>query len=316
MAEEPSLAEVARRLYGRPLTEFIAARDAEARALKGGSDRALAGRVKQLRKPAAGVHLVNRLVRDDAALVAEVDDLGHRLRSAQAQSDARQLRALDQERRSLVNRAVEAAAALAARDGVQATEASLRDVEQTVWAAIVDLGAFTTVQAGMLVRPLSPGGFGAVDLSDASAVPVRIDEVAARRSRKVAGTKAGPRAGTKAAPKESAATRKAEAERRARAAARQDAHDALDAATERLERAEQAHAERSRPVDASRKRLTDLTSELDEVRERLASLEHSIRDEQSTLSHRETELRDAAETHRAAAAQAEQARRRLDELPE
>jgi hypothetical protein len=80
MAEAPE--DIVDELYGAPLDEFIARRDARAKELRK-SDRAAADAVKKLRKPSVSAAAVNRLVRsspDDAeALLAA----GEALRQAQ-----------------------------------------------------------------------------------------------------------------------------------------------------------------------------------------------------------------------------------------
>ncbi|MFI5426524.1 hypothetical protein [Aeromicrobium sp. UC242_57] len=79
---------------------------------------------------------------------------------------------MSRERRDLVGRCVAAARDQAGRSGKAATEATLRDVEQTVWAAIIDARAGATVHAGVLVKALSAGGFGEVDVAGVSALDV------------------------------------------------------------------------------------------------------------------------------------------------
>ncbi|MCL3819638.1 hypothetical protein [Aeromicrobium wangtongii] len=325
MADDLSIDTVARRLYGLPVAEFTQARDAAAKQLKASGDSTAAGRVKKFRKPAAGAHLVNLLVRDDPALVDQIDDLGDRLRAAQSQADAGQLRALDQERRALVGRAVTAAGSLGA--GGRATAASLRDVEQTAWAAVVDPGACAALRAGLLVRALSPGGFGSVDITDASALPV--DEVSVQRSRRAARTAPQPSRRGRADPKNPTATaadrkaeaarreaadRKAEAQRRAREEAREDARRDLASAQQELERAEQAEAEAGQAVVEAKDRVTGLQDELADLRDRISAVEQELREEKSGLPGRSTAVRAAQKARRAADAAVERARERLAEL--
>ncbi|MET0930266.1 MAG: hypothetical protein ABWX74_12140, partial [Aeromicrobium sp.] len=211
MVDDSLLWDTARDLYATPLPEFIAARNERVRALrKDGHDR-VAREVAAFRKPSAGAEAVNRLIRDDEQLADDVAELGARLRAAQADPVATQLRALDQERRALVVRARSAAREL--DDAL--TAATLDHVEQTVWAALVDAQAAAVVLAGVLVRPLSPGGFGVVDTRDASAVDVEAAE-APPRPRRARGTGTGSggndKSTEKAARAEAARARK-EAER-------------------------------------------------------------------------------------------------------
>ncbi|AWB93444.1 hypothetical protein [Aeromicrobium chenweiae] len=295
--------EVARQLYGLPRADFISARNAQVRELKG-TDPELARQVAGFTKPSAAADLVNRLVRARTDLVDEVGDLGVRLRSAQRRSEAAELRGLDQERRALVNRAVDAAREVA--EG-SATDATLRDVEQTVWAAVVDAGAHAAFRAGVLVRPMAPGGFGDVDVSASSAVPVEVDtsaeDVAPVRSR-------SPRSATK---KEAPArTGPTAAQQEARRKARRD----VDAATEDLAGAEQAAAEAARLAEESEQLSTDLQQERDELRERLTVLEREARDTARQAKERQAAARTAERERRTAADRLDRARRRMAQAEE
>lgn len=316
MAENASITEIAGRLYGLPVTEFTAARDAESRSLKDAGNSALAGEVKRLKKPAAGAHLVNLLVRADSALLDDIGDLGSRLRAEQGDPEPGRLRALDQERRSLVARSVKAAAAEAERGGARATAASLRDVEQTVWAAVVDPGGFATVRAGLLIRPLSPSGFGSVDLADASALPVEIDDVAPLPRR--AATKKRP-GGASAPPAPEAAPQPAPPDRaaeRARLKAVKDARAGVETAEAELHRAEATLEESSQRAHASGRRLSELQDELTGLRDRIAAIEESVHQSRLEQSDAKTAVRAAEKERRAAAAAAGRARSRLDDLTE
>jgi hypothetical protein len=55
----------AERLYGLPLDEFTAARDARARELRRDGEREKAAEVAALRKPVLAAWLVNMLARDE-----------------------------------------------------------------------------------------------------------------------------------------------------------------------------------------------------------------------------------------------------------
>ena len=65
MSEAPP--EVVDQLYGGPPDEFIARRDARAKELRKGGDRAAADAVKKLRKPSVSAAAVNRLARSSFA---------------------------------------------------------------------------------------------------------------------------------------------------------------------------------------------------------------------------------------------------------
>lgn len=298
MADESTVTEIAHRLYGLPLGEFVAARNA---AAVGSASRTVRG----LKKSAAGAHLVNLLVRGDDGLVDEIRDLGARLRSAQAESDAGELRTLDRERRALVSRSVQTATAVAQEAGAKATGASLRDVEQTVWAALVDAGAFATVQAGMLLRPLSPHGFGAVDLEGASAVEVDVDAVAPERP---ARSRRGAASSPKVAKKDDGD--ELSARREARAAAQQE----VDEAQAELDAADEAVTAAARAISGSERRVADLKAASADLREQILDVETSLRDERDALPERRADLRAAEKARRTAATAAKRARRRQGDV--
>jgi hypothetical protein len=72
------------RLYGLPLGEFTAARDALAKELRGAGDAERAKRVKELRKPTRSAGAINRVVRARRKEARELLDAAEGLREAQA----------------------------------------------------------------------------------------------------------------------------------------------------------------------------------------------------------------------------------------
>lgn len=152
-------------LYLLPPEEFTAARDAATTAARPDADAVRA--LKALRKPSVAAWLVNRLVAEQPALVAQLLDLGPALAAAQADGDGDELRALGGQRRALVDAVVATAVDLADRP----VSAAVRDeVAATLEAGLSDAGAADAVRSGRLVRALSYAGFGGVDLDGAVAV--------------------------------------------------------------------------------------------------------------------------------------------------
>lgn len=277
-------ADLARQLYARPLDGFIAARNVMARDLKNAGDVTLARRVTAFVKPSVAADVVNRIARGDTVLMEDVGRLGARLRSAQAASDAADLRALDRERRSLVVRSATAAAAVTAGTGRVATPATLREVEQTFWAALVDAHAFAAVGSGHLVRSLAPAGFGPVDITGATAVPIEVDdEDAAEPSRPTA-----------------ARQRPREEQRRAL----REAEAGLRFAEDQLARAERRAAE-------SRRRIADANQELDQLRAQIAAVEADLRAASAEEVRHRDSLRAAERARSDATTVVEKARRQL-----
>ena len=300
---DDELRESAQVLYATALPAFIAARNERVRALRAAGHETVARQVAAFKKPSAGADAVNRLIRHDQQLGDDIAELGVRLRAAQAAAPvAAELRALDQERRALVNRARDEARR--ADDG--ATAATLDHVEQTVWAAVVDAHAAAIVLAGVLVRPLSPGGFGEVDTDGASAVPVDSAQEASRPA---------PRRRV-AAKDDRAEDDRAAAERAAKEAARarQEAEQALSDAQDVHRSAQQAVKKATQEADGALQGRSDLEQARDDLREQLAGIEQALRESTAQITARSAALRDAEKQRRRAAAEVDRSVERLDRL--
>jgi hypothetical protein len=297
VTDEPTADESARRLYGTPPSAFVAARDAEVRRLREAGHPQVAQQVKALRRPSVAAALVDAVVRQHAELVDQVVEVGGRLRAASGDADAgpAEHRALDDDRRSVVRRCVQAASEVSDAWGSAATSASLREVEQTFWAAAVDAGALAAVRAGCLVQTLSPSGFGAVDTDGASAVAVTVEDDAPRRH---------PRRRAPAARPEPA--RDEQALHRARSALREAEHalgETEDEAAAIARRAAEAEQQAAR-----------LETELTDLRRRLASVEHDLRDAAAEKRRTAAERQAAERRRRAASGVVDRARRSLRSL--
>lgn len=163
------LRRVAEDLYGVPPGDFVPTRSAAVKRLRGAGDKATAGAVAELRRPTQAAWAVNLLVREQGELVAELLELGVSMREAQASLDAATLRELTRERRRLVARVAGAAATAVADEGQKLSEASRRQVEDTLQAAVVDAELAEVVRSGLLVQPLSSTGMAS--LADVQAIP-------------------------------------------------------------------------------------------------------------------------------------------------
>jgi len=146
------------RLYGLPLGEFTEARDARVKELRGGGEREAADYVKKARKPTAAAWAANQLARTERMNVRALLTAGDRLREGQAElirggkpDDLR--RAQESERRAL-------AALLDAGRGIVDGDATLRKLEATLRAAVVDPEARDLFERGRLTKELTPSGFG------------------------------------------------------------------------------------------------------------------------------------------------------------
>jgi hypothetical protein len=221
------LAKETQKLYGLPLTEFTAARNARAKALKR-DDPELAAAVAALPKPSAAAGALNALVHEDPSEVRALVQSGKRLRSAQeaavagkkgadlSAAVAEHRTALDRVQRDLRRRKL--------------SGATLDRATQTLRVASLDPELWPLLERGLLHEDLAASGFGL----DPTLVPKRPP---------------GRKHKAEAAPKPD---RKAEERRRRAREALREAEAALKEAEQRaraaqreLERA-QAEVERAR----------------------------------------------------------------------
>jgi hypothetical protein len=190
--------------------------------------------------------------------LARLQQVGQRLRAAQARLDAARLKDLRAERETLLGDFADATAATAAEAGRPLAPAVAEEVRATLIAALASEEATAAVASGHLTRALRYSGFGEVDLSEA----------VARTSSGAVLTVLGPGPGGDAA-NEGSTAEAAEAGEAAEGAA-PDAVDlaaeALDLATRAVEAATADVEAAKREAAASRERVEGLESELQEAR--------------------------------------------------
>ncbi len=220
-------ADVVDRLYGGGLDEFVPARAAAAKALRGEGRRGEAGAVEALRKPTVAAGVVNRVVRAEPKLLAALLAAGERLREVQlGAGSARDLRAAVEAETRALDALVRAAAQAA---GAEATLGKVRD---TLHAAALDPAVAAEVRAGVLVKEAQAVGFPL-------GVSVPLDRV---RERPAAPKSAKPRPRTEPSAAGAHAEAAAAKRRQQAAAAAARAQDDLAAATAELEEAQAAVA--------------------------------------------------------------------------
>ncbi|WP_431922597.1 hypothetical protein [Nonomuraea jabiensis] len=235
------LDEVAGRLYALPPSEFTAAREAEARAAKDAGEAGLAREIAKLRKPTVSAWAVNRVAREHPDELAELLDVGERLRAAWQEQDADELAELTRRRAGVmgkVGRLVRQAGGL--------SSAAAAEVDQTLESAIVDADAAGQVRRGRLAKPLSYSGF--------APAPVPRERPARR-----------PSAEDEAKKREEAEARRAKEREEAEAAHREWQAALESAVREHDERAERV-AELERKLAKARKRLTESEQRLEVAR--------------------------------------------------
>ena len=249
MADAPQ-ADV-ERLYGLDLDEFIPARDATARRLRGDGRREEADLVKALRKPSNPAWVVNRLARAEPKVVGELLAAGGRLRDVQlggaAGGDLR--KAMDDERRAL-DRAMRNAEEIATHAKL-ASRVTLDRVRETLHLAALDPGVGAEVEQGVLVKEGRATGFTDLAVFAPSPAPSR-----------------------KAAPEKPAAAERAaarEQERREKAVAK--ACNRLAAAEKQLAAAERDAEAARAALEKAERRAVKARGVRDDAQAQLAELE-------------------------------------------
>jgi hypothetical protein len=244
------------RLYGLPLDEFVAQRDALAKTLRRGGEREAAAAVKALRKPTAGAWALNQAVRRRRRETSELLEAGARLRAAHsallAGGDRADLReAMDQER-SVAAVLADCAEAIASETGKSGP--TLRErVRATLHAAALDETVRDELATGRLVREHEAVGLGAslgaeAAASGGSPPPGRARARAGGRRAK------DGRAEADATPAQAGRTvdRAAQARARERAARLAEAERSLGEAEAALREARRAHGRAADQLERAR----------------------------------------------------------------
>jgi hypothetical protein len=283
------LDEVADELYEVPPEEFVAARTARQNEAKDGGDKALAKEIGALPKPSAAAWVCNLLVRAQRSEIEGLVELGNLLREAQENLAGDQLKALDTQRRQLVNALTRQARALANAAGHPVSTAVATQVEETLRAAMADPDAGEALLTGRLTSPMSYSGMG----TTVSRPDLRL----VRPPRTEPADKPARAPSPKKQPGESAADRRArEQEERRRAAEEKRqrelvrAREAAEEAVAAAEEAASAAGEQRREVDELERRRADLQAQVDELAEQLSEAEHAAADAGAALKRSQRRL--------------------------
>jgi hypothetical protein len=151
--------EIADELYQLPPARFVAARNAEAAALKTAGDRAGAAELAALRRPTVVAWLVNMLALRRPALVADWFTLGDAMRSAQTGLDGGEVRRLAERRRTILAELLRQVGALAATAG-HTGALPVSEISTTFTTALADPEAGELMRTGRLLTAASYAGFG------------------------------------------------------------------------------------------------------------------------------------------------------------
>jgi len=161
-------------LYGLPGADFLPRRGQLAARARADGDAEMARAITALRKPTVAAWAVNVLARRRPEDLDRLTDLAGRLRRAQERLDGPALLELGKARTLLVDDLVAATTQVVQAAGARVTPAMARDIATTFVAALASPEAAAAVTSGRLTRALEYAGFGEIDLTEATARPLRL----------------------------------------------------------------------------------------------------------------------------------------------
>ncbi|MBM4728991.1 hypothetical protein [Prescottella equi] len=242
--------QVADELYALDPSGFVAARTTRVAEAKASKDREAATAIARLKKPTVVGWAVNLLARELPDEVDAVLALGDALQTAQRRLDAETLRGLTEQRQRLVRSLTTRAQKLVREHGRALNESALREVSQTLHAAMADRELADTVRRGRLLGAATYSGFGPSGLE---AVEDRPESHPGNRNRESEGEGEGGREAERAAERERAQLAAAAARAEAEAA-----REALSAAEDELARIRSDVADGERRLRSVRRELAQL----------------------------------------------------------
>lgn len=264
--------EVADELYGVDPSEFVELRKTKAAGAKESGDKSLAAAIGKLRKPTTVAWAVNVLARELPDEIDALLELAGALRDAQRHLSGADLRRLTAQRQKLIKALANKAGGFAADRDRPITEDMIREIGQTLHAALADADVSEQVRHGRLLTAANYSGFGPTGLSAVADTPKDESE-----------------------PKPEAAPKKKKKDRSALIAA---AEAELEDATEAVHDATSA--------------VDEAAAEAEEARTRLADIEEHIADLRADLESAEQEATFARRTEKAAGEKKASAQKDLD----
>jgi len=247
-------------LYGLPLAEFIAARDARAKELRAAGRKEEAAAVKAARKPSLAAWALNQAARRHPEDVARLLEAGRALADAQRaalEGDAAGLREAARGLGEEVQRVAERAAGF-----LESPAPTQKDrMAATLRAAAADEVGADLLHRGVLVEDLEPAGFGLETEAGAARPPATRTRSGSSKAAEAAEVEAARRELRRAeAEADAAETRAGRRAERAEAAARRAAEVHQEAEALRAE-AEEAAGE----AQAARRRAEETAQRLAEA---------------------------------------------------
>jgi hypothetical protein len=153
------LAKIEDELYGLPLREFTATRDARVADARNMGERELAQAAKSLRKPSVAAWLGNMLVRERGTEIDRLIGLGDKLRSIRNPSGD-QIRVATKQKPESVQKLLRFARTIADRVDQPVSPAVLMELEATLDAAFSDPESAALLRSGHLTNALNYSGLG------------------------------------------------------------------------------------------------------------------------------------------------------------
>ena len=175
-------------LYGLPLEDFTAARNALARSLRERGDRTAAQEVGKLPKPTRVAWMVNQIARARPRELTAYLKAGDKLaklhgRPLNQRGAATELRKAAEAERMAIAPLLEAARGFATKQGRFPSEGAIEGVRETLQGALVDESARPLLEQGTLTVEIPPPGLGfAAAVSSAPSTPRRASSRAATKA--------------------------------------------------------------------------------------------------------------------------------------
>lgn len=265
-------------LYGLPLDEFTAGRDALAKELRAAGQRDEAAWVKALRKPSTAAWLVNQLARTQKTDAKRVLDAGEALRAAQdrilaGKGNADELARATEEHAGAMRALLARAPGLLDPEGASPSAATLDRAAETLRAIPLDEEARAGFAVGRLTREHRASGLGLVPTHETP-------PAAGERSRGRVARDKTRRAEQRAA----AANQKAAAEQKARARAALDTAKARHRAqVKEVAELDRAARRAEREADSAQRRLDKAAAALDGARARQAEAQARLAEAEAAV---------------------------------
>jgi hypothetical protein len=159
-------------LYRRPVSEFIAARNALAKRLRAGADSDAAGRIKALARPSLSAWAVNQLWWNERDAFERLLRAASRIRLAQTRgAGPTEQRSADRDKRAAHNALLEAAEQILGAAGHGTSASTMRRISTSLEAAAAHGADTLDPPLGRLSADLEPPGFDLVGALGASMAP-------------------------------------------------------------------------------------------------------------------------------------------------